>query len=209
MAAAAAAGMAGLPAAAASTFPPVPPPPPGISTKCSDCGIPFYKRENLLIHKQHYCSGKKLRAATAPLSPPLTNDNPGNRVNNIIKQEPPTATVTAATSTTSPDSTPTPASQHSPPLRPHDHTHDNNSKEPSALSTSPRIPAPLLTTPPAKLPTPGPISPSVGGLEDVRYKFFCIPCNIKYSSASNLKAHKEYYCPHGKNSEHTIILQVS
>ena len=44
--------------------------------------------------------------------------------------------------------------------------------------------------------------------EDLNYKFYCIPCKIKYSSSKNLRAHKEFYCPHGKDSDHAVIVQT-
>ena len=37
---------------------PIPPVPHAVS-KCVDCNIVFYKRENFLIHKKHYCSSRR------------------------------------------------------------------------------------------------------------------------------------------------------
>ena len=42
--------------------------------------------------------------------------------------------------------------------------------------------------------------------DDVMYSY-CNPCKIKFSSASTLRAHKEFYCPHGKESEHSMVVK--
>ncbi|XP_076449685.1 uncharacterized protein LOC143286042 isoform X2 [Babylonia areolata] len=151
--------------------------PPG-SNKCTDCNIIFYKHENYLIHKQHYCSGKKLRP------PPAASSSVSARSSvetGAIKAEP-SATVT---STSEPGTSQSPRSATSP----------GKDAEPS-----PGVPPHYL---PSAIKPPVPSQAA----EDIYYKFFCVPCKIKFSSASNLKAHKEYYCPHGKNSEHSIIAQ--
>ena len=128
---------------------------PSSVSKCLDCSIVFYKHENYLIHKEHYCSGKKPWAVS-----------PRN-------------------------------------------TEESSKSSEDSHSTSPNL----------DVVKPDPASPtktnSKGNNEhnrsfsedDITYKFFCIPCKIKFSSASTLKAHKEFYCPHGKDSGHTVIIQ--
>ena len=153
--------------------------PPGVS-KCTDCNIIFYKHENFLIHKQHYCSGKKLRpSSTAQALPPRAAEPD-------VKPEAAATTPEPGTGQP-PQRSPTPNKEHG--------SGSNSQTRHSSPATS------------LKLPVRGPMVASAG-MEDVYYKFFCIPCKIKFSSASNLKAHKEYYCPHGKNSEHTVIVQT-
>ena len=185
---AAAAGMAGLPVTPQGhAFAAVP---PGVS-KCTDCNIIFYKHENFLIHKQHYCSGKKLRpSATAPAISPRAAEPD-------VKPEAP------ATTTTTPEPGTTGRSPQKSPTLNKDHGSG------SVGQTHHTSPSPGVVKVPVRGgPGVATATAATVGLEDVYYKFFCIPCKIKFSSASNLKAHKEYYCPHGKNSEHTVIVQT-
>ncbi|XP_070193733.1 zinc finger protein ZFPM1-like [Littorina saxatilis] len=180
MAAAAAAGMTGLPVAPQGhAFGAVPP----AVSKCTDCNIIFYKHENFLIHKQHYCSGVKLKASsTAPAAARRAEPD-------VIKVE------TSSTLTSAPEQGTSRSPLSSPPVS-KDHE--------SASGSHPQLTSPVSNS---KIPA---LTPTVasGGQEDIYYKFLCVPCKIKFSSASNLKAHKEYYCPHGKNSDHTIIAQT-
>ncbi|ESO81930.1 hypothetical protein LOTGIDRAFT_170471 [Lottia gigantea] len=106
---------------------------PGVS-RCVECNIVFYKHENFLIHKQHYCSGKKV----SQTSPVLPEAKPDSKSPEQVESKPSTSS---------------------------DSEKRNN-----------------------------PIS-------EIAYRFFCIPCKIKFSSASTLKAHKEFYCPHGKDCD--------
>ncbi|CAL1536517.1 unnamed protein product [Lymnaea stagnalis] len=147
-------------------------PSPGSNTisKCSDCNIVFYKHDNYLIHKKHYCSGKRRPSipqalgVEAPALPLETNTH--------AVQEGQVAT-----------------------------TH----KQPSPGMLSPV--EPIASKPKLKdLPTA--VSPSKHSSE-IKYKFYCVPCRIKFSNASILEAHKEYYCPAGKDSEQSVILQTA
>ena len=50
-------------------IPQVPPPPmvmPSNVSKCLDCNIVFYKHENYVIHKEHYCAGRRLKHTISP-----------------------------------------------------------------------------------------------------------------------------------------------
>ena len=134
-------------------------------SKCSDCNIVFYKRDNYLIHRKHYCSGGRKNNAPLPLDQTMLQYPPGgNVIPEVIKKRP------------SQDVSPNrhcdlkPASRESPP-------------KPSASPPSAKKAA-----------------------NDVMYKYYCVPCRIKFSNASVLEAHKEYYCPAGKDSEHSVIL---
>ncbi|XP_059177726.1 zinc finger protein ush-like [Physella acuta] len=137
--------------------------PNGIS-KCADCNIVFYKHDNYLIHKKHYCSGKRRLSNTqisvvdAPVEPEARNLPEA-----IPKEEP--------VSETSTDS--------------------------QKSHSSPKLKE-----------TPAVLSPSKHSNE-LKYKFYCVPCRIKFSNASILEAHKEYYCPAGKDSEHSVILHTT
>lgn len=49
---------------AGAVVPPPPPPPPQVivkhgDSKCLECNIVFYKHENYIAHKKHYCSARK------------------------------------------------------------------------------------------------------------------------------------------------------
>ncbi|XP_035827543.1 uncharacterized protein LOC118477131 [Aplysia californica] len=140
---------------------------PNNISKCSDCNIVFYKHDNYLIHKKHYCSGK--RRGSIPSEPPhllsLSSDH------HLILDDKPSL------------------SQRSSPSR-------HGSEVPSSSRESPKAPKQEMSPPAA---------PKPGG--DMTYKYFCVPCRIKFSNASILEAHKEYYCPAGKDSEQSVILQ--
>ncbi|KAK6184615.1 hypothetical protein SNE40_007054 [Patella caerulea] len=118
-------------------------PNPGVS-KCTDCNIVFYKRENYLIHRQHYCSGKKIAQQQSP--PPAVSE---------VKQQLKSPKKTNTTST-------------------------SNSSDKTTTNDI---------------------------IDDITYRYFCVPCKIKFSSVSTLSAHKEFYCPHGKDSEKTMVAQ--
>ncbi|XP_046576398.1 zinc finger protein ush-like [Haliotis rubra] len=141
--------VAGVAAQAVATLQP----PTAVATisKCADCNIVFYKHENYLIHKEHYCSGKKAKFSTPPESESLRSPK------------------------SSPDSG---SPMHTEVLS----SNSDQQKEAEAEMDS---------------------------SEDIYYRFFCVPCKIKFSSASTLKAHKEFYCPHGKDSGHSIVIQAS
>ncbi|XP_041377181.1 zinc finger protein ZFPM1-like [Gigantopelta aegis] len=124
-------------------------------SKCLDCSIVFYKHENYLIHKEHYCSGKKPWTASPRKAEDSSNSSDGARqtspILDVIKPDPASPSETNSM---------------------------GNGEHNRSFSE-----------------------------DDITYKFFCIPCKIKFSSASTLKAHKEFYCPHGKDSGHTVIVQ--
>ncbi|KAK0060892.1 zinc finger protein ush [Biomphalaria pfeifferi] len=168
LASAAAIGFIPLPGLTSLPISPKHPPPVASSStssisKCSDCNIVFYKYDNYLIHKKHYCSGKRRSVpAQASETLPVATDLP-------------------------------------------------NQKEIHSKQSSPEIPttndAPgfQLTAKKSDIQA----SPSSKSSTDVKYKYYCVPCRIKFSNASILEAHKEYYCPAGKDSEQSVILQSS
>lgn len=121
-------------------------------SRCVECNIVFYKHENYLIHKEHYCSGRR------------GNKDSGSSDSDNGDQE----------------------------------GKDSESSEPSKSSSSVENLAKLKSEASVKHKDE-PQQDSVSGSE-VCYKFYCIPCKIKFSSAGTLKAHKEFYCPHGKDS---------
>lgn len=153
---------------------PVPQVPPNVS-KCIDCNIVFYKHENYLIHKKHYCSGRRNRASSPGTS---SEDSLG------------------ATST--PGAKPLELDNNK---RERNYTPDTElSDKCSHKSVSPVIQSPKSDnkhSPDASKPSSIP--------DEILYRFYCVPCKIKFSSSSTLKAHKKFYCPHGQESEQSVL----
>ena len=147
-------------------------------SKCLDCNIVFYKHDNYLIHKKHYCSGKRRPAPTNSRS--VSPDSPLVHPSQNAPSSPQRIGV---------------SSQSRSPQK-----HIENS--PASSSGSAKVSSPLQ--PPENSSSPPRQQPG-----KMKYKFFCVPCRIKFSNASILEAHKEYYCPAGKDSEHSVILQSS
>lgn len=168
---------------------------PASVSKCTDCNIIFYKHDNFLIHKQHYCSGKKHRLGPSPVSVPAPLLSPRIQESSRAKSAD-SASISAASSTI------TGVGQSSPNSSTSGHESSNKSHCTNGDYTRH---SPGKSTTPVKIALH---NPAAAAMEEVFYKFFCIPCKIKFSSSSNLKAHKEFYCPHGKNSEHTVIVHT-
>ncbi|CAG5131985.1 unnamed protein product [Candidula unifasciata] len=141
----------------------------GIS-KCADCNIVFYKHDNYLIHKKHYCSGKR-RLSTQPgpiIDSASLVDSSDMKPQVHQSQSPPTQ---------------------SPPLR------IKKDQDREYLNSAESHQDPSLSVPKHS--------------SEIKYKFYCVPCRIKFSNSSILEAHKEYYCPAGKDSEQSVIVQTA
>ena len=121
-------------------------------SRCVECNIVFYKHENYLIHKEHYCSGRRGNKES------ISSDSENG------EQEMKNAE--ALDRSKSINSTET--------LNKHKSDVTVKGHDDSTQESTQR--------------------------EEICYKFYCIPCKIKFSSAGTLKAHKEFYCPHGKDS---------
>ena len=164
------------------THPQMSPPAAGVS-RCLECNIVFYKLENYLIHKQHYCSGKpvsNLRTEEEnlmdprkmvlphPMMPmiPLHHSMPHLLENSLLAKA-------AAMAAKSP-----------------------------AMKTSPVE----ALTPPTSTPSE-PVSahctPELYPVDQLFLQFYCTSCKIKFSSRDTLNAHKKYYCPSGENAKTT------
>ncbi|XP_061197753.1 zinc finger protein ush-like isoform X1 [Saccostrea echinata] len=143
---------------------PVPPVPHSVS-KCTDCNIVFYKRENYMIHKKHYCSSRQNKSPS--------EDEDGSI--DLLARRNTRVVATPESSEKSPQS-------------------NQETKEQSTFGQNGHSPLTEKSTTSRSRET-----------EDIIYRFYCVPCKIKFSSASTLQAHKEFYCPHGKESEHTIL----
>ena len=125
-------------------------------SRCVECNIVFYKHENYLIHKEHYCSGRR---GTVPLEEEqkvereISKSPSKQQISPVSKQSPPEVTKTS----------------------------DGDSPTSPKLSKGDN---------------------AVGRLKpnEMCYLYYCIPCNIKFSSSGTLKAHKEFYCPYGKEN---------
>ena len=143
-------------------------------SKCLDCNIVFYKHDNYLIHKKHYCSGKRRPAQTSSRS--MSPNSPTIYHGQNVTFSPRRIGVAS----------------HSP------------QNYPGVSPTSSGV---------VKVPSPQAVqkshSPPRYQSGKIKYKFYCVPCRIKFSNASILEAHKEYYCPAGKDSEHSVILQTN
>ena len=66
-------------------------------SKCLECNIVFYKHENYIAHKEHYCAGRLNKPSTASVSPP------GVRTSPVISRSP---SVKSPGSSTSPSMSP-------------------------------------------------------------------------------------------------------
>lgn len=154
---------------------PVPAVPHSVS-KCSDCNIVFYKRENYLIHKKHYCSSRQGKS--------VSEDEDSSTDMMSRRQVLSTRLAAAATP---------------------ERSHSVDSSETSPQE-KPEVKEPTTPGRTAKSPQEDKLSPSrAREAGEIIYRFYCVPCKIKFSSASTLQAHKEFYCPHGKESEHTVL----
>lgn len=144
-------------------------------SKCVDCNIVFYKHENYLIHKKHYCSGRRNR----PSSPGTSSED----------------SIGAA-------STPGAKSvEHEQSKGDRHYSSETDvSDKGSHKSLSPAIQSPKSDS---KHSTDASRPSSIP--DEILYRFYCVPCKIKFSSSSTLKAHKKFYCPHGQESEQTVL----
>lgn len=152
---------------------PVPALPHSVS-KCTDCNIVFYKRENYLIHKKHYCSSRQNKS---------TSEDEDGSAELLSRRH-----AIGARSIATPERT---------------HSTESSEKSPQGKT---EVKEPVTPGQTAKSPQSEKLSPSrTREAGEIIYRFYCVPCKIKFSSASTLQAHKEFYCPHGKESEHTIV----
>ena len=140
-------------------------PPLSSVSRCVECNIVFYKHENFLIHKEHYCSGRRGG---------LTLEEE-QKVEQEIPKSPPKLQTSPGSKLMAPESTKT---------------------RDSVSPASPKLPKGDNA--------PGRLKPN-----ELCYLYYCIPCNIKFSSAGTLKAHKEFYCPYGKENNAACALKDS
>ena len=140
-------------------------PPMQMVSRCVECNIVFYKHENYLIHKEHYCSGRRGGVSMAG------EDN--HRMEQEMIESPSKSQISPGQKSAPPDVT---------------KSRDNISP------SSPKLPKGNNS--------PGQLKPN-----ELCYLFYCIPCNIKFSSSGTLKAHKEFYCPHGKDNDTSCVVK--
>lgn len=117
-------------------------------SRCVECNIVFYKHENYLIHKEHYCSGRRNNKDSS--SPDTDNPDSDQKEAEPVKRQGSSSETLVS------------------PKRDKSSAEQKSEMEPVN--------------------------------NEAKYKYFCIPCKIKFSSAGTLKAHCEYYCPYGKGS---------
>lgn len=191
----------------------------GVS-KCVECDIVFYKYENYLVHKEHYCAAR----ATA-------NSSDSTLVNGDVKESrdpsPQVATRQRRTTTNSATSS---NNNSSPSLRFSQQRQSTNSPLPTKRKGSPENTnateltmlnissegsgtSALLTIPSKKLLKANEkrldgnsppilssgvtITPSTGRSSTPSIAYSCIQCGVKFSSLDTLKTHQVYYCKGG------------
>lgn len=147
--------------------------PPSIS-KCVDCNIVFYKHENYVAHKEHYCAGRFSKLPGAGGAPGFVR-RPSLQTLSSLPGE--NRGLIPATGNL----------LHSPNVKP---TLDTLVSA-SGLSHTSEVTATLT-----KSLSSGSQSPElVATLDQGTLQYYCIPCKIKFSSLDTLKAHKKFYCP--------------
>ena len=57
-------------------------------SKCIECDILFYKHENYVAHKEHYCSGRRRRSSGRDLDPPELGSVGGDRPQELASSRP-------------------------------------------------------------------------------------------------------------------------
>ena len=139
-------------------------PPMSTVSRCVECNIVFYKHENFLIHKEHYCSGRRGGIT-------LTGDE------QRMEHELPEVSSKLLTS---------PGSKQS---------------QQEATKSRENIPPSSPKLPKGDNPTANSKS------NELCYLYHCITCNIRFSSAGTLKAHKEFYCPNGKDNDTACVVK--
>lgn len=146
-------------------------------SKCLECNIVFYKHENFVAHKQHYCASRRAVKTSPQISPKLSP-----RETDAASSAAAAVAAVAVTSLRkpSPELTSRPLSSSA-----------SNDEKLDAINSVSKMAA---------------LSNESIEKSKANVSYFCVPCKIKFSSASTLKAHKDYYCPHGKNSEQSLIL---
>ncbi|VDI45814.1 zinc finger protein ZFPM1 [Mytilus galloprovincialis] len=149
---------------------PIPPVPHSVS-KCVDCNIVFYKHENYIIHKKHYCSSRQTCSNSVDDVDETSKDSEEMSMTNAKSQ----ATKEFG-SLTNDQSEPGKSS-----------CVPKESKESSAAPSRDMIePEPKQSNSRSTVRSP---------VEEKNCQYVCDPCKIRFSSTSTLAAHKEFYCP--------------
>lgn len=153
---------------------PIPPVPHSVS-KCVNCNIVFYKHENFIIHKKHYCSSRQTRSDS---SENFDDDSKDSSETQTLQPNGKIPTMEIAKTASSTD-------KHSDSEKSKSPTHASettNHKESRGVET--------------KADRASSSSDGISLSEPTNTNYFCNPCNIKFSSTSTLSAHKEFYCPY-------------
>lgn len=188
------------PALATRLAPPPPPPVKQGTNKCADCGIVFYKKENYLVHRRHYCArrhensspvegGSDSPAADECSSPPTRRRklDDGGAATDEADERCADAVVKVEAS----------CLQESPPA----------GAEPLSKDDSRPTSKPLQRrgggSPPGGAHGHSPPSFGVAAVAKPpnQARYACASCGILYSSLSNLQAHQTYYCLKLKEKE--------
>lgn len=149
---------------------PIPPVPHSVS-KCVDCNIVFYKHENYIIHKKHYCSSRQ------------TCSNSVDDVDETSKDSEEMSMTNAKSQATKEFGSPT-----------------NDQSEPEKSSCVPKESKESSAAPSREMIEPEPKQSNSRStvrspVEEKNCQYVCDPCKIRFSSTSTLAAHKEFYCP--------------
>ena len=158
----------------------------GVS-KCVECDIVFYKYENYLVHKEHYCSSRLSDADVRNGNNDSRNDEEedANRIspNLVIVDEGDKLRMKENASVDSrASSSPCPPRKSS-----NGHKKSSDASTPIAENYCPK------STSKSPMSLPSPLSPKVDERKLPR-QFPCVHCAVKFSSLDNLQTHQEFYC---------------
>lgn len=162
--------------ALATRLAPAPPPVKQGTNKCADCGIVFYKKENYLVHRRHYCSRRHENSSPGAGSPTADEcSSPPTRRRKLddAAEAPANAEEVAEGSSTS-----------KAPLQ--------REGSPAPVGANPDEIDPPSSMCVAKPPP--------------HARYTCTSCGIPYSSLGNLQAHQTYYCYCLKRKEKELLL---
>lgn len=188
------------------------------TNRCVDCGIAFYKKDNYLVHRKHYCA--KRRDASSPTSEAVDHSSspPPSRKRKLSQQDDVDDGSGQETFTESRTRSISVSCVKQEIDRPDDAIHPSSliSTEAQQLKEDIRR---SIASPQRILSVTGPVSPMVPagvgepvhsktgerstppGVQVKQGRYVCASCGIQYSSQGNLQAHQTYYCLKLKEKE--------
>ncbi|OXA64727.1 Zinc finger protein ush [Folsomia candida] len=195
-------------------------------SKCVECDIVFYKHENYLVHKEHYCAAR------------ISNSSPNNNNGGSIKEmqssrggskEVISSCISSCSSPAKSDadesqSSPVSAAVHRASSSTPNSQNQMSIKVPrksTDSSSSDFFPLPVYEKTKSRSPqgisssiSISPVaSPNERKQEKQQVQNFvggqhpCMHCGVKYSTIDNLKAHQSFYCTKRRNGKDSISLE--